>query len=114
MVDTDDIIRGILALVLKGDSLFIHDNLQTTDSKLQCHLCCIVAELLLLSARLRADGSSLLFSHHNQLYNKMSWWQSFHEAQVTESRKHKKRRPEQIFDSERARFNLLNENRSNG
>jgi hypothetical protein len=22
----------------------------------------------------------------------MSWWQSFHEAQVTESRKHKKRR----------------------
>lgn len=91
MLTTETLIWAIRDLVLNGDSFFKHHD-QTTDIFLGHHLHCVIEGLRLLFARLRRDGGSLSFNDLDQLYNKISWWQSFHERQATDSRRDEQRK----------------------
>lgn len=54
---------------------------------LELHLRCIVASLRLLSAHgIQAGSGTLTYSFFDELYNRMSRWQSYHIAQVEGAR----------------------------
>ena len=55
----------------------------STHFDLELHLRCIVAALRLLSVHGIQPGSgTLTFEFFNNLYNRMSWWENYHLAQV--------------------------------
>lgn len=62
---------------------FFYHHGSHTHLDLELHLRCIVASLRLLSAHEIQDGmGTLAFSYFDELYNRMSVWQSYHRGQV--------------------------------
>ena len=62
---------------------FFYHHSSQTHLDLELHLQCIIASLRLLSAHGIQDGTgTLAFPYFDELYNRMSVWQSYHRGQV--------------------------------
>jgi hypothetical protein len=81
-LSTPLLMRIIIDLLAHGQFFFAHHTVRTYFD-LELHLRCLVAGLRLLCAHgMEGKTGTISFPVFDDLYKKMSWWQSFHLAQI--------------------------------